>query len=545
MPKAKENDVLKTKGQKIIQPVVVRTDNVAKELIRISSAHKVPVNSLDFTLLNIQTFTKSGANESEDWYELSADELKDLENDSQLLIPAFQIRQTYEIEVFTLEETPPLSTINVSIGANSTMTKVYLTIKAGSKLEYYDGFSNDFVHLINKKKLRAHLMIGLFDSVMGDMVSSMRAKLQVNDRMNFEKKEILQIAQGIDPVETISDDLILHYENREDDIENELQRVDYSKRGYLLSAVEDELLIEYIKPKLGSPGRNCRGEFLEPLEPIISHEPTFSVSDKIAVVDSEENILYRSKENGYVTFENATYDIKTEVDIGEISFKTTGSIETDLDAEVSINVKEKDVLKDAIGMGMEVEVNEIHVDGNVGPNARIRSMNAKVEGQTHKSSYMESDVLNINIHKGKAKGREIHITRLEHGEVIGDSVTIAQALGGKVTAREIKIETLGSHVKLTASQSISINKLQGGENTLIIDPLSSSKLQDDASEEMLKLDETKESLKSLEAEIKRNLDLIKKNEATFLDIKKRLIHYKKNGVKMPAAFVKKYKQFKF
>jgi hypothetical protein len=540
MASAKQDDTDST--VKTIQPVVVRTDNVAKELIRVASSYKIAVATLDFQLLSMQTFTKSGAEESVEWEELGSDEIKDL-NDAPVLLNAdFQIKQTYEIEIFVREDAPKLPSLDVSIGANALMTKVFLTIKAGSSLSYYDDFTKDFTLLINKKKLRANLMINIFDAVMAESINALKAKLQVNETLHFEKKEILQVAQGVEPVLTINDDLILYYEKKREE-HQESDRIDYSKRGYLLSAVTDELLIQYVKPKMGEPGRNCRGEFLQPEEPMIKNEPTFSVSDKIAVIEDDNNIFYRAKQNGYVTFENATYDISSEVEISEISFKTTGSIETDLDADVSINVKEKDILKDAIGMGMEVEVNEIHVEGNVGPNAKIRSMKATIEGQTHKSSFIESDVLNINIHKGKAKGREIHITRLEHGEVEGEIVSISQASGGKVIAKEITIETLGSHVKLTASDLIRINKLQGGENTLVIDPLVSSQLQETITEGAKLIKEAKHSVKALDRELKELSELIQKNEPAYVDIKKRLLHYKKSGVKMPNAFVKKYKQF--
>jgi len=541
MATEKQNDT-QSSSAKTIQPVVLRTDNVAKELVRIASSYKIPVGTLDFQLLSMQTFSKNTPDESADWEELSSDEVKDLCGAPVLVNPDFQIKQTYEIEIFTRKERSILETLDVSIGANSLLTKVFLTIKAGSRISYYDEFTKDFIQLINKKKLRANLMINVFDAVMGESIQALKAKLQVNETIEFEEKEILQVAQGIEPVSTINDDLILYYEKKKEQ-EQESDRIDYAKRGYLLSAVQDELLIQYVKPKIGEAGRNCRGEFLKPQEPIVQNEPTFSVSDNIAVIEDDANIFYRAKQNGYVTFENATYDISSEVEVGEISFKTTGSIETDLDADVSINVKEKDIMKDAIGMGMEVEVNEIHVEGNVGPNAKIRAMKATVEGQTHKSSFVESDVLNINIHKGKAKGREVHITRLEHGEVEAEIVSISQALGGKVIAKEITIETLGSHVKLSASDLIRINKVQGGENTLIIDPLVSSALQETISEGTQLIEEEKKSVKALEQELRELSLLIQQNEQAYLDIKKRLLHYKKNGVKMPSAFVKKYKQF--
>jgi hypothetical protein len=525
---------------KSIQPVVLRTDNVAKEIIRIAQSNKVPVATLDFSLLSVQTFTRMS--ESEEWQELDADALSSFGDSNVLLNETFQMKQTYEIEVFTKVDICKLDGLDLSIGANSRKTKVYLTIKEGSHVDYFEEFGMQFTTLVNKKKLRANLLIEVFDEPMKEAIKTLRSRLEINDSLDFEKKEIFQIAQGFEPLDTVHDALILHYEAKRPE-EDDAKRVDYSKRGYLLSTVVDELLIEYIKPKQGKPGRDCRGQYIKPEEPKIQHEPTFSVSEKIEVVDTDDAILYKAKSNGYVTFENATYDIRTEVDVPEISFKTTGSIETDLNADVSINVKENDVLKDAVGMGMEVEVNEIHVEGNVGPKAIIRAMKAYIEGQTHQSSHIEAETLNINIHKGVAKGGEIDITRLEHGRVEGDVVRIKQAIGGVIKAREIYIETLGSHVKAYAAERIEINKLQGGENTLMIDPLVIQEQLQNVEESEKMIVETERLYRALKEEVAKYELMVRKNEPAYLEIKKKLVHYKKSAIKMPEAFVKKFKEF--
>ncbi len=525
---------------KSIQPVVLRTDNVAKEIIRIAQSNKVPVATLDFGLLSVQTFSRMS--ESEEWQELDADALSSLNDPEMLLNETFQMKQTYEVEIFTKVDVCKLDDLDLSIGANSRKTKVYLTIKEGSHVDYFEEFSVEFTKLVNKKKLRANLLIEVFDEPMKEAIKTLRSRLEINDTIDFEKKEIFQIAQGLEPLDTVHDALILHYEAKRPE-EDDTKRVDYSKRGYLLSTVVDEVLIEYIKPKKGKPGRDCRGHYIEPEEPKVQHEPTFNVSEKIEVVDNDDAILYKAKSNGYVTFENATYDIKTEVDVTEISFKTTGSIETDLNADVSINVKENDVLKDAVGMGMEVEVNEIHVEGNVGPKAVIRAMKAYIEGQTHQSSYIEAKTLNINIHKGVAKGGEIDITRLEHGRVEGDIVRIKQAIGGVIKAREIYIETLGSHVKAYAAERIEINKLQGGENTLMIDPLVIQEQLHNVEESEKMIIETERLYRALKEEVAKYELMVRKNEPAYFEIKKKLVHYKKSGIKMPEAFVKKFKEF--
>lgn len=522
-----------------IKPIVMRTTNVARELLQVASNFKVPVHSLDFDLMNTQTFCKMSDSGSDDWIELSADEIKDIKEE-QMLNPKFELKQVHEIEIFSIMKKHPLDSLDMSIAGNSTLCKIYLMIKAGSTANYYDEFQKDLIHIINKKMLRANLMIGLFDSVMISNLSELLAKIRIQETLHFDTQERYVIAQGYEPVETVNDKLILHYETKRQNMD-EHGRIDYSNRGYLISAVKDELLIEYIKPRKGENGRNCRGEFILPKEPIVKHEPTFGIGEKIVVIDTPKSIEYRAGAGGYVTFEGGVYDIKTEVEVTEISFKTTGSIETQLDADVSINVKEKDVLKDAIGMGMEVTVNVINIDGNIGPNAKVTAKKAVIEGQVHQSAIISADELTINIHKGTAYGKQVHITRLEHGIVEADKVSVSQATGGKIRAKEIMIEMLGSHVKMTASQRIEIQKFQGGENQFIIDPLlgESAETLQERSQQMAQV---KQAIKEIQKELSGYEQTWRENAPAMEDLKKKLAHYKANGIKMPSTFVQKYQQ---
>lgn len=523
-----------------MKPIVVRTANVAKELLQVASNHKIPVHSLDFRLHDIQTFGKRGDENQQEWTELSKEEIEGL--DEQLMLnPGFELRQSYEIEIFTPPEPSPLDRLDMAIGGNPTLCRIYLTIKAGSSVDYYDGFEGDMVHLIHKKMLRANLMIGVFDSEMLPSLSEVFAKIRVRGHLTFETQQRYLIAQGYEPVPTINDRLVLHYEAKRNN-EDEHGRIDYAKRGYVISAVENELLIEYIKPKMGESGRNCRGEFLAPKEPVVRNEPTFSTGENITIVDTPSSIEYRAKRGGYVTYEGGTYDIRTEVEITEISFKTTGSIDTELGSDVSISVKEKDFLKDAIGAGMEVTVSAINVDGNVGANATITAQKATIEGQVHQSAVVRADELSINIHKGTAYGKRVHITRLEHGMVEADEVTIIQAIGGRVRAREITIETLGSHVTMTASHRIEVTRLIGGENHFIIDPLIVES-PDVLEERREKMKEIRQSIHDIQKELVKHEQTWYDNAPSMEELKRKLIQYKTNNIAAPAPFVQKYQQF--
>jgi len=192
---------------------------------------------------------------------------------------------------------------------------------------------------------------------------------------------------------------------------------------------------------------------------------------------------------------------------------------------------------------MRVEVSEIDIDGNVGSNAKVIAKKAKIGGQTHKSAMIRADDVEIHVHKGKAYGKKILVDRLEHGEIDGDEVHVNQALGGHIRAKEVTINVCASHVYVTASRLIKVEKLLGSENSFIIDPLLKKDVQNDLQENDQQIKELEYDLKSLKKEIKKYTIFVQEGTPAFMDIKKRLIHYKKNGVKMPASFVKKYKQF--
>ncbi len=529
---------------KSVRPTVVRTQNVAKELQAIAKSYEVRLDTLDFNILDVQTYIRinDGTKETE-WESIKNEVLYELDDETALLNPHFQIKQTYEIEIYSLsvETLQPYPNFKLAVGANASKCKVYLSILENSSLSKSSTLEEDLLNIINKKKIRAGILINIFDEMLKDVVSKLSSQARVLEKVEFKKAKTILIAEGFEPTATTNDKLILHYEDKNEEDEN--KKVDYSSRGFIQAAKQDELLIEYIKPRAGVPGRNCRGDYLEPKEPVVSNEVTFNIDSTINEVNTETSVEYRANENGYIAFEENTYTIKTDMDVGEISFRTTGSINSGIDSDVSLNVSETDIEKDAIGTGMSVEVTEIDIEGNVGSNAKVVAKRATVAGQTHKTAILKADDLDINIHKGKAFGEKIKITRLEHGEVDGDIVEVTQALGGQIRAKEITIEICASHVQATASKHIEIYKLQGSENIFTIDPVLKKDVAAGLEDNQESIKNLEKSVKDISKEIQHYKKLIKDGTPAFLKIKKKLIHYKKNGVKLPVSFVQKYKQF--
>ena len=522
------------------RPFVVRTENIAKELVSTASNYGIKASSLDFNLLEVQTFvSKEGESETED--EIGIDELDGLDDKVLLSDSKMKIRQMYEIEVVHASKESPFSSLQLSIGANATMSRLFASIKPGSVVSYYEGIEEDLRKFINKRKLRANMLVGFWNGKLEEEIAKFVAKIQVAETLKVEEKISFEVGTCLEPVPTVDDKLVLHYEKKEN--ENKLDKVDHSQRGFVQGVTEGELLIEYIKPKKGEPGRSCRGDFIEVVEPVVSAVPAFSVSEKIDVIENKDNTEYRAKNSGYIVLENNAYDIQVEMEVTEISFKTTGSIDAGVDTDVSINVKEADAFKDAIGEGMEVEVNEINVDGNVGNNAIIRARKANILGQTHQSSYVEADDVEINIHKGRVKGKKVKVSRLEQGIIEAESVEVTQATGGKIIAKEVLIETISSHVDIIASDKIEIKNFKGEENTFTITPVLYEEDKETLSEKDEELVKQKRKIRALHEEIDKKQKILDDNQSSIVDLKKRLAHYKNSGTKMPGSFVVKFKEF--
>ena len=166
----------------------------------------------------MQTYVrKKSPSKDEMFKEISEQELKELKNSNSLLDQNFEIKQSYEVEIFTKKPRPAYDGFIFSVGANATMCKVFLTIKQGSHVAYNENFKHDFLDLINKKKIRANILVGLFDEMVDDVVSKIYATLRVNESITYEKNDTLLVAQGIEPQATIDDDFIMHFKEKKQD----------------------------------------------------------------------------------------------------------------------------------------------------------------------------------------------------------------------------------------------------------------------------------------------------------------------------------------
>lgn len=520
------------------KPIVIDTTNVMKELKNVAIANHLKSTELSFKLLRITTYYSDEKSENN---LMGEEEMKLFLDDQFLLNPNLKFSQHYRVEIYKIiDEEENIFLPDILLSGNKNLTKIIARIIKSDDVKFASKLEEKMIEDIQIKKIKAGILVGIRDQNMYKEIKKIVANIRVNGFLDQNYSFVA--CNGVDEQPSINDDLIFHYKKKMDS-KNTDGKIDYSKGGFVLAVEKDECIIEYIKPQLGSPGRNCRGSFIPIKEPRKTSDMNLVVSPNITRKENETSIKYIANCGGYVNFDKGSYDIQEQMEINEISFRATGSIDTNLNSNIKINIKEKDILKDAIGAGMSVETSEVHVQGNIGSGAKIKAKIAEIGGQTHQSSYIEADKIFIAVHHGEANGDDIEIDRLEGGKVVGNMVHVKQMIGGEIIAKIVKIDELISNAKITSSEMIEIKELKGNNNKLIIDPSVTKEFDEMIASINHKIDYLAEELKAYPRQLSAKKEYIDKNKPMAEMVKEKILELKRNGVEPPMTLFAKIKDF--
>lgn len=526
-------------GTSEFKSIVIDTTNVIKEVKNVAIANHLKVTDLAFTLLRTTTYYSDEKSENN---EMNEDELKLLHDDGFLLNPNLKLTQHYRIEIYKIEdqEDDHTSLPDITLSGNKSLTKIIAMVAKSNDVRFTPKLEEKMIEDIQIKKIKAGILVGIRDQNMYKEVKKIVANIRVNGII--DQNQTFVVCQGVDEVPCVNDDLIFHYKKKINAKSSD-GKVDYSKRGFVLAVDKDECIIEYIKPQVGMPGRNCRGAFIPVKEPRKANDAPVLITPNLTKKESETSIKYIANRGGYVNFDKGTYDIQDQMEINEISFKSTGSIDASLGSNIKINIKEKDILKDAIGAGMSVETTEVHVEGNIGSGAKIKAKIAEIGGQTHQSSYIEADKIIIAVHRGEANGVDVEIDRLEGGKVVGDTVHIKHMIGGEIIAKIVKIDNLMSNAKITASEILEVTELKGTNNKFIIDPSVTKEFNELIESINKKIEKLEEELKAFPRQLSSKKEFIDKNKPMAEMVKEKIMELKRTGVEPPVTLFAKIKDF--
>ena len=523
-------------------PFIIRTDNVLDTLRETAQKYKLSPQQLDFHIISTQTLIKMDDDENE-WIEVDPDDWANFNKPEILLTPKFHVKQIHEIEVTRYKESEWERDLLIHLAANKEKTRIVCTVKAGSVIRYVEDLDLKIKHKIYKQMAKAKILIGLWDLDFMKKVDELVAKARVDGEFILKEELKIDVAACFPSIQAVDDALILHYQTKQQQPE-ETGRIDYAKRGFIQAVEKGEIIIEYIKPKPGRPGRNCQGAFIPVEEPKESHNPDFKVTDNIEVEETDDAILYRAKRGGYVVKEGDTYDIRDEMELEEVSFKKTGSIDAGVETEVKLHINEKDFLKDAIGTGVEVEATEVKVEGNVGSSAIVRAEKVEVGGQTHQSSEIYAEDATVNVVRGLLKVKNsARVTRLEGGRVEGRKVEVEQMIGGEIRALEAHVRLLASNAKIYGVTRIEIDAMTGENNHLAIDPANIDAYHDEILYLEKEVEDLDDEIEKLNRTLRDRMELKERSDQAVETLKQKIASDKKRGIPPKPAFVAKIKQY--
>lgn len=521
--------------------IIVQTSSPYAELKAVAYNNDDDISNYDFNIISFYTdyIIALGNQKTLQGYK----ELEIFDDDKTFLNEKAILQQKYKIEIFKAK--PKKHNLDISLGANKTLTKIIASVKKNPKARYYNGLKEDIIDDINKKLLKAKILLGIRSSGLFDGVQTLVNKIKVNGSLDEDFQFV--VAVGIEPIDNSSGRVRLLYKEKQSTQEEaeKNKKIDYSNRGFVCAVRENDVILEFVKPKKGNDGKNLRGEYLRASTDNSNSDSSIKVyEDEIAVEDTGETLVYTAKRSGYILQDkDGRYGIKDNLELLKVDFKSTGSINAGLDKNVKLNVKENDILKDAIGPNVNVEIEEIVVEGSIAQNAVIKAQKAEIKGQTHSKSEVYAKDCKIAVHKGYCEGENIEIDRLENGEVHGKNVIIYQALGGKVYADSVYIKTLHMNSTFYVTQNAYVRSCQGENNKFIINPSNSTEIKVEMEKIMSDIAKVSKELALIPAPIKAKKSLIESNKDSIIKIKAKIEELRSQNVEPPEVFFNKLKDF--
>ncbi len=521
-------------------PISLTCADIASQLRVTAEKLKVPVALIDFDIVAI--YTKVRFYQDEPWQDADKTLISEIKRDQYMLNSDFSIMQSYDIMIkpYRKDESFLLDTV---FGANKTFSKAVCTIKKSSIISPMQRLGVKILNDINKKKLKLGMMVNVFDDEMIVGVTKLVKLIEGGGQLQEDMKIV--VCSCKEPILPQDDKLIFHYQEKaKEDAVDEYGRVDYSKRGFAIPVAKDETFIEYIKPKPGTPGRNCKGEYVEPSMPKAFNEPKFKIDeDTIYTFEDDNSIHFKATNPGFVENQYNTYRVKEELSLQKIDFKNTGSIESDKSMGLSLSVKTTDLSEDSISAGMRVECAKLDITGIVGSGAHVITKRAHIDGTTHQTSTIEADDAYIKLHKGTLIAKNVKIDTLEGGVVKAEKVHIAKMLGGEVEAKEVEIDFCYSNGSVTASDSIRIKQVYGESNRFTIDPEMFGQLAEIISTIKGKLLKVGIELRELERAYEQKSNYVNENIPAVRQIKQKIIELQKLGTQPNMSLIGRVKEF--
>ena len=510
-------------------PVIKLSTDVMGDLLLAANDRRMTVDEVDFDLLSYETYFQK--DEGAEWQTLEEQKLLECATEAHLRSNTFSLRQEYQIQIREYRPHPYLD-LRMSIAADKYKTKMVAIIDPRSIIPLKKGVQEWIKEAIVRKQLRHALLIGIYDHDLDKEINRLLLKIQKEGPLTAPYR--LSIGEFFPPIPPTDDAIILHYKKNK-------------KGGSLIEGVHPgDLILEYIFPKQGRDGRGCDGNHIGVAEPQIKYASYIVTDEKtISREEDAESIRFYAQVSGYVEREKGVFTISQELQIDSASFKKTGSIEAGKDKEISLKIKQNISSEDSVGTGVKIDIQKLDVSGTVGSHAKIQACELTIGAQTHKKSEITvTENAMIHLHRGNLKAKEANINILEAGKVEADVVHVSSMMGGEIVAREVFIDILYSNARITALESITINRIEGEGNNLVIDPYSISAYHDKISALELEIQAKTAHLDEEGKAFITRQHTFKENNSRIKQFQQRILNAQKNQTAPMKADLVRVSQYK-
>ncbi|EOW0926620.1 flagellar assembly protein A [Campylobacter upsaliensis] len=420
------------------------------------------------------------------------------------------IHQEFKIEIFPKTSNNPFK---FTLGTNANLT----LIKARLSYEKIDSNLNINHHLkqaLYKTLIKHKILILRLDRDLERNLDECIALLKEDKADGFE----FIVARGVSEIPHQNAKLIFHRSTKVEMSEGKT----YDERQYSQPVQKDELLFEYMYKKLGKIGRNLRGELLK-IEPLEEELNTIKLKDdSIYTKELEDRIQYFSANYGFLTKDIEGFSVSNSLKVSRVDLKNTGSIKTDLDKEINVEVSNKNFNDDAVKSGIvNIKAANVNIEGHVGA-TELKAAKLKITGATHAKSKIYAQSAFIANHKGFFEGDVVFIKNLERGKIKAKSVYVKHCIASTIEADNIFIEDLFMDNKLYPKKNLIILKNIKANNRIEISPetLITNEYKDETKELRALLHRLDVKLTNLIKQ-KRNLYLyLVQNQTKIIKIKK-------------------------
>ncbi|MCR2101978.1 FapA family protein, partial [Campylobacter upsaliensis] len=164
------------------------------------------------------------------------------------------------------------------------------------------------------------------------------------------------------------------------------------------------------------------------------------------------------------------FSVSNSLKISRVDLKNTGSIKTDLDKEINVEVSNKNFNDDAVKSGIvNIKAANVNIEGHVGA-TELKATKLQISGATHAQSKIYAQSAFIANHKGFFEGDVVFIKNLERGEIKAKNVYVKHCIASKIEADNIFIEDLFMDNKLYPKKNLIILKNIKANNLIKISP---------------------------------------------------------------------------